>query len=292
MPLALASTTPCLRVWTTLEVERDVADGDAELFRLLDLGPDVGVLEERFGGDAAAVQARAAEERIFLDDGHLHAELPGADAGDIAARTAADDDDVVLLFCHAGRHYTYVWGHICSLQFLGLKKLQTADVTPALLRRHVGWILCLLVDYGTVCRHASAAAAAAHRDRDAAVVHRSCPEAGQRDLPELVAASGMSVLMANFESGRTNETCAVTGLPEVSASPMFVRKRSDDSSCRSCSVPPEPMAWLGVTPGMNWPYVPALLAVYVRAVATSDDADDVDTMSDPPVCWSEEPKSV
>ena len=30
----------------------------------------------------------------------LEPELAGADAGDVAARTAADDDDVVLLFCH------------------------------------------------------------------------------------------------------------------------------------------------------------------------------------------------
>src|SRR4029077_1709802 len=79
-------------------VESHVADGDPELLRLLDFRPDVGVLEERFGGDAAAVQARATQKWIFLDDGDLHAELACADAGDIAARTAADDHHVVLFF--------------------------------------------------------------------------------------------------------------------------------------------------------------------------------------------------
>src|ERR1700694_1412194 len=98
------------------------------------------------------------------------------------------------------------------------------------------------------------------------------------------AASGMSVLTANFESGRISDTCAVTELPDVSASPMFVRKRSDDSSCRSCSVPPEPAAWLGVTAGINCPYVPAGLFVYVRPVATMEDAAVVLTISDPEVC--------
>src|SRR4051794_20211083 len=79
-------------------VEMHVADGDAELFRLLNLGPDVGVFEQRFGGDAAAVETRAADEWILLDDGDLHAELPGANPGHIAARTAADHHHVVLLF--------------------------------------------------------------------------------------------------------------------------------------------------------------------------------------------------
>src|ERR1051326_2450036 len=83
------------------EVELRVADGDAELFRLLDLVPDVGVLEEGLGRNAAAEETGAADVRVLLDDGHFHAELPGADARDVAARSAADDDEVVCLVCHA-----------------------------------------------------------------------------------------------------------------------------------------------------------------------------------------------
>jgi len=79
-------------------VDRHVADGDAEVLCFLDLGPDVGVLEKGLRGDAAAVETRAAEEGILLDDGDLEAELARADAGDVSARTASDDDDVVLLF--------------------------------------------------------------------------------------------------------------------------------------------------------------------------------------------------
>jgi hypothetical protein len=42
------------------------------------------------------VQAGAAELGVLLDDGDLEAELAGADAGDVAAGAAADDDEVVV----------------------------------------------------------------------------------------------------------------------------------------------------------------------------------------------------
>src|SRR5262249_48815883 len=75
-----------------LEVELDAADVDAELLGPTDLFVDLGVLEKRLGRDAAAMRACAPDERILLDDGDFHSELAGADAGDIAARAAADDD--------------------------------------------------------------------------------------------------------------------------------------------------------------------------------------------------------
>ena len=49
--------------------------------------------DQRLGGDAAPVQAGAAELFLF-DDGDGRAELRGADGGGIAARAGADDYDV------------------------------------------------------------------------------------------------------------------------------------------------------------------------------------------------------
>ena len=59
---------------------------------MLALGAAFGVLEEGLGRDAAAEKAGAADLRVLLDDRHFHPELPGADARDVAARSAADDD--------------------------------------------------------------------------------------------------------------------------------------------------------------------------------------------------------
>ena len=79
------------------EVETHIANVDAEFFCLLDLVPHIGILEQRFGRNAAAMRTCPADERIFFDDRHLHPELTGANAGDISAGTAADDEDVVIL---------------------------------------------------------------------------------------------------------------------------------------------------------------------------------------------------
>ena len=54
-------------------------------------------VEQRLAGDAADVQARAAEARPLLDAGHLHPELRRADRRDIAARPGADHDQVITL---------------------------------------------------------------------------------------------------------------------------------------------------------------------------------------------------
>src|SRR6202035_1677337 len=48
---------------------------------------------QRLGRNAAPVQANAAEVGFFHDRG-LEAELCGANGGDVAAGTGADDDDV------------------------------------------------------------------------------------------------------------------------------------------------------------------------------------------------------
>ena len=94
-----------LAILPGLEVELHAADVDAELFGSMDLFEHVGILQKRFGWNAAAVGARAAHEGILLDDRHLHAELAGADAGDVSARTAADDENVVLWIGHGAALY-------------------------------------------------------------------------------------------------------------------------------------------------------------------------------------------
>ena len=57
--------------------------------------PDVGGMQERFGGNAADVQARAAQFRIFLNHRGLEAVLSGADRSGVATRPAADNHEVV-----------------------------------------------------------------------------------------------------------------------------------------------------------------------------------------------------
>ena len=67
------------------EVDRALGDGDAEVVGLVDLGEHVGDAQDGLGGDAGVVEA-AAPDDVALDDGGLHAELRGADGGDVAAR--------------------------------------------------------------------------------------------------------------------------------------------------------------------------------------------------------------
>ncbi len=77
-------------------VEGGRGDVDAEVVGLADLVEHRRRLQQRLGRDAAALQARAAELGVLLDHRHLEPELTGADAGDVAAGAAADDDHVVI----------------------------------------------------------------------------------------------------------------------------------------------------------------------------------------------------
>ena len=56
--------------------------------------------EQRLARDAADVEARPAEGRVLLDDRRLEAKLRGADGGDIAAGSAADDDELIIKIGH------------------------------------------------------------------------------------------------------------------------------------------------------------------------------------------------
>ena len=77
-----------------LDIDRDLAHADAEIAEPAERVAKLGDPEQRLGGDAAPVEADAAEA-LALDHGGLEAELARADRGDIAARSAADDDHVI-----------------------------------------------------------------------------------------------------------------------------------------------------------------------------------------------------
>ena len=86
-----------------LEVELRLADDDAERGKVVgDLVHLFRRVEQRLRGDAADVEAGAAEIRALLDHRHLEPELRGADRTHVTARAGADDDEVVghgALFC-------------------------------------------------------------------------------------------------------------------------------------------------------------------------------------------------
>ena len=69
-------------------------DPEAIVFGVLRVMEDFRRAQQSFGRDTAPVKADAAE-MFALDDSRLQPELRGADRSDIAARPAADDDDVV-----------------------------------------------------------------------------------------------------------------------------------------------------------------------------------------------------
>src|SRR5262245_39401324 len=74
-----------------------IAARQAPLLRRLRDLQGVRMLEKRLRGNASPDEARAAERLLLLDDSHFHAELSGADRGNVAARAGANYDDVVLV---------------------------------------------------------------------------------------------------------------------------------------------------------------------------------------------------
>jgi hypothetical protein len=70
---------------------------DAEFFGVFQVIPEFGVEEQRLGGNAADVQAGAAEESVFFDERGFQAVLAGADGGGVSGGAAADDGDVIIV---------------------------------------------------------------------------------------------------------------------------------------------------------------------------------------------------
>ena len=95
-PLTLAGDRLVLVLHHRGEVELGRGDDDAEraeaMRRLLE---HFGSVEQRLRGNAADVEAGAAERLFLLDDGDLHAELGGADGADVTAGSRPDDDEIV-----------------------------------------------------------------------------------------------------------------------------------------------------------------------------------------------------
>src|SRR5262249_4801733 len=82
------------------QVEADVADLDAVVAEpRAGQGVQLAGVEQRLAGDAADVQARAAQGSAFVDARHLHPQLRGADRRHVAARAGTDHYQVVTL-CH------------------------------------------------------------------------------------------------------------------------------------------------------------------------------------------------
>src|SRR6185312_1775374 len=61
---------------------------------------EVRGLQQRLRRDAADIEAGAAERAALLHAGRLKPKLRRADGADIAAGSAADDDEVELSICH------------------------------------------------------------------------------------------------------------------------------------------------------------------------------------------------
>jgi hypothetical protein len=78
---------------------RGFTDFDPELAGALDELVEMGRDDPCLGGNAAPVEARAAE-LILLDHGGLEAELRGSDRRHVASGAGADDDDLIAGFAH------------------------------------------------------------------------------------------------------------------------------------------------------------------------------------------------
>ncbi len=76
-----------------LEVKAHLVGAQAVVLQVAQALVLLARLQQRLGGDAAPVQADAAEV-LALDDGDLLAQLAGPDRGHIAARSRTDDDEI------------------------------------------------------------------------------------------------------------------------------------------------------------------------------------------------------
>ena len=81
------------------EIEAEIVASQTELRRAAHLVIELGGAEQSLGGDAAPVEADAAE-MLALDDRRLEPELRGADGRDIASRPRADHGKIEVRVSH------------------------------------------------------------------------------------------------------------------------------------------------------------------------------------------------
>ena len=79
-----------------VEIEPGVIDRHAEFAGTANAVQEAGRVQQRLGGNAPPVQARAAQFRVLFHHRHPQAQLPRPDSGHVAARAAANDDEVHL----------------------------------------------------------------------------------------------------------------------------------------------------------------------------------------------------
>ena len=78
---------------------------DAKFFRVFEVVPQLGIEQQRLGGNAAHMQAGAAEHIVFLDEGGFQTPLARANGGGVPGRPAADDGDVINSFRQLAHSY-------------------------------------------------------------------------------------------------------------------------------------------------------------------------------------------
>ena len=108
MPRALLSTTLRLRSWALAMSSVGSPTSMPRLPASRISSSTEAVCSSALVGMQPRWQAGAAELGVLLDHRDLQAELPGADARDVAARAAADDDQVELFSRHRNLRYL-IW---------------------------------------------------------------------------------------------------------------------------------------------------------------------------------------
>ena len=71
-----------------------LGERDAPVGQVLGLGHGLGHVQQGLRGDAAAQQADAAQPRLEIDQGDLHAQVGGQKRGRISAGSAAENDEL------------------------------------------------------------------------------------------------------------------------------------------------------------------------------------------------------
>ena len=91
MPLACLVTILFLARQDIGPIDFQAGNFEAELGAILEVVVDVSVVQQNLGGNAAHVKTSAPEEGVLFDDYCFEAEFAGADGGNVAARTTAND---------------------------------------------------------------------------------------------------------------------------------------------------------------------------------------------------------